>query len=375
METETTVDKKVDGTQRNEETRESLPEVTPASFNIHIKCINPDGTINGLKDIQIRVKRTDLIAAVKQKYIDSGLCEFPDYIVLQYNGNELLDNTTVMENNLHEDCTVFHQYSNVTPFSKVNYGELARMIHEEALKNKDYHHAGFDPVYGVWDQTWDKGDEWETYPTVMVPDVNEMSKKVAIIPKPSRFNPMASNEYPNRVFKSMFVSVVGGFLFEVMHRLEGRWSGMNIVPSEELGGSSPVTSCELRFDPHGCWIETRNSVDQTGLVSTRTIRYIPIGNGKLRVEMSDGMYAECRIETMEISPYLVMTTAVDSHSGKPLLVESVTIVDNMSHVRTIQDFSPVGNITDVFVINERRVVDPSTSELTPYSGDLKPQSI
>ena len=212
-----------------------------------------------------------------------------------------------------------------------------------------------------------------------------MSKKVAIIPKPSRFNPMASNEYPNRVFKSMFVSVVGGFLFEVMHRLEGRWSGMNIVPSEvdvsaasdyqELGGSSPVTSCELRFDPHGCWIETRNSVDQTGLVSTRTMRYIPIGNGKLRVEMSDGMYAECRIETMEISPYLVMTTAVDSHSGKPLLVESVTIVDNMSHVRTIQDFSPVGNITDVFVINERRVVDPSTSELTPYSGDLKPQSI
>ena len=135
-----------------------------------------------------------------------------------------------------------------------------------------------------------------------------MSKKVAIIPKPSRFNPMASNEYPNRVFKSMFVSVVGGFLFEVMHRLEGRWSGMNIVPSEvdvsaasdyqELGGSSPVTSCELRFDPHGCWIETRNSVDQTGLVSTRTIRYIPIGNGKLRVEMSDGMYAECRIETV-----------------------------------------------------------------------------
>ena len=28
-------------------------------------------------------------------------------------------------------------------------------------------------MYGVWDQTWDKGDEWETYPTVMVPDVNE----------------------------------------------------------------------------------------------------------------------------------------------------------------------------------------------------------
>ena len=41
------------------------------------------------------------------------------------------------------------------------------------LPSRDYHHAGFDPVYGVWDQTWDKGDEWETYPTVMVPDVDE----------------------------------------------------------------------------------------------------------------------------------------------------------------------------------------------------------
>lgn len=38
---------------------------------------------------------------------------------------------------------------------------------------RDYHHAGFDPVYGVWDQEWNKGDEWQTYPTVMVPDQDE----------------------------------------------------------------------------------------------------------------------------------------------------------------------------------------------------------
>lgn len=118
------------------EEKTSPQEVTPQSFDIHIKCINSDGTINGVKDIRIHVKRTDLIAMVKQKYIDTGLCENPDYIVLQYNGNELLDNTTVMENNLHEDSTVFHQYSNVTSYSKVNYGELAQIIHDEALKNK-----------------------------------------------------------------------------------------------------------------------------------------------------------------------------------------------------------------------------------------------
>ena len=214
-----------------------------------------------------------------------------------------------------------------------------------------------------------------------------VNKKSAIIPKPSApFNPLyGSSEFPNRVFKSMFVSMVGGFIFEVMHRLEGKWSGESVVPSEvtafaasdsqELASPSPITSCELRFNPRGYWVEARNSVDRTGLVTVRTIWYKPIGNGKLRVEMSDGMYAECKVETVEVSPYLLMTTAVDMRTGKPLLVETVTITDNMSHVRTIQDFSAMGTIMDVFVINERRVVDASTSELEPYEGGLKPQSI
>ena len=135
METETPIDSHVETSPTSEE-KPSTQEVTPQSFDIHIKCINSDGTINGVKDIRIHVKRTDLIAMVKQKYIDTGLCEHPDYIVLQYNGNELLDNTTVMENDLREDSTVFHQYSNVNSFSKVNYGELAQLIHDEALKNK-----------------------------------------------------------------------------------------------------------------------------------------------------------------------------------------------------------------------------------------------
>ena len=105
METETPIDSHVETSPTSEE-KPSTQEVTPQSFDIHIKCI------------------------------DTGLCEHPDYIVLQYNGNELLDNTTVMENDLREDSTVFHQYSNVNSFSKVNYGELAQLIHDEALKNK-----------------------------------------------------------------------------------------------------------------------------------------------------------------------------------------------------------------------------------------------
>lgn len=203
-----------------------------------------------------------------------------------------------------------------------------------------------------------------------------MNKNAAIVPKKApSFNPLDTSEYPNRVFKNMFVSVVGGFIFQVMHRMEGKWSGLSAVPvgvslvdgdEMEEEEDAPVTTCDLRFDSHGYWVERRNNVDPTGLVSTRTIRYTPIGNGKLRVEMSDGMYAECKVEMVEMSPYLLITTAVNAHTGKPVLVESVTILDNTRRVRTIQDFSSVGNMTDVYVINEKRVLDPSAQSIAPY---------
>lgn len=131
METETPVETSIDTSVEKKDST-----ITPSSFPIQIKYINSDGTIDGMRNIQITVKRTDLIAEVKQKYIDSGKCVSPDYIVLCYNGNELSDNTTVMENDLRENATVFHQYSNITPFSKVNYRELAQHIHDEAMKNK-----------------------------------------------------------------------------------------------------------------------------------------------------------------------------------------------------------------------------------------------
>ena len=135
METETPVETVGDQDNQKSKEQECNP-ITPSSFPIHIKYIYSDGTIDGMRNIQITVKRTDLIAEVKQKYINSGKCISPDYIVLCYNGKELSDNTTVMENNLRENATLFHQYTNIAPFARVNYEELAKQIKEEALKSK-----------------------------------------------------------------------------------------------------------------------------------------------------------------------------------------------------------------------------------------------
>ena len=123
MEVETTI-------QRNEDPvtpKELSPEVfdtstviTPYQFDISIKVISSDGTVNGTNPIQLRVKRTDLIAAVKYNYINTGKCETPDYIVLQYNGKELDDLTTVWENEIQPDSVLFHTYTNITPFTKIS---------------------------------------------------------------------------------------------------------------------------------------------------------------------------------------------------------------------------------------------------------------
>ena len=60
-----------------------------------------------------------------------------------------------------------------------------------------------------------------------------MKKNAAIIPKTTPiFNLLQNNDYTERIFKSMFVSVVGGFYFEVLHRMEGKWSVSNVIPQE-----------------------------------------------------------------------------------------------------------------------------------------------
>ena len=137
-----------------------------------------------------------------------------------------------------------------------------------------------------------------------------------------------------------------------------------------------VFTSDLKYDWHGYWVEQRNNVDRSGLVKTRTIRYVPIGNGRLRVEMSDGMYAGCKIEMVETSPYLVIITAVDSFSGKPKLVETFTIINTEKRIHTIQDFSSNENLAEVIVMEETRILDPSATSIAPYeSVNIKTETI
>ena len=72
MEEDTVPMETTNATKIEKDPDHSSQVITPTSFFINIKCINSDGTINGTDSIQIEVKRTDLIALVKQKYIDSG---------------------------------------------------------------------------------------------------------------------------------------------------------------------------------------------------------------------------------------------------------------------------------------------------------------
>ena len=94
------------------------------------------------------------------------------------------------------------------------------------------------------------------------------------------------------------------------------------------------------------------------------------------MDMSDGMYADCRVEVTEVSPYVLLMSAVNVRTGMPVLLESVVLMENgNARIRSIQDFSGGNGICDVFVMHEMRVMNPSSSELTPFDDRVHLRSV
>ncbi|KAK8799536.1 hypothetical protein WA158_006085 [Blastocystis sp. Blastoise] len=350
---------------------ESIPE-----FDITIKYISPDGCIDGTQSIIIRVKRTDLIATVKAKYVDTEKCPSPNYILFKYGDKELLDQNTLRDYGIVHDCVIYHEYINRVPYSAVDYHTLSKLIEEEAIKNKDFTKAGFDPEYGRWDQEWTKGDEWKDYPNVIRPNIWDDNRREALIVGNHRSS-FHIKEFPDRLFKTIYVTQVKDYLFQCIHKMEGKWNG-DILQLNEYGTSDSlvVSEVELNFDPQGFWIEARKQVTPMGLVTVATYKYIPTGNGKLRLANVEGGTQGLNIEVTEMSPMLLVTTAISKYTNKPVYIETVTMIDPMSRVRTIQHFSESGAFTGVDLMNEKRVLDQTSGALAQFKmPPQKPEQI
>jgi len=171
--------------------------------------------------------------------------------------------------------------------------------------------------------------------------------------------PPAPTEAPGRVLRNLYISQVGRFQFRLIHRMEGRWNGETTVICPGQEPDVRVVSTELVFmAKEGRWRERQSLTDSSGLTSTQLFQYIPTGDGSLTVTSDDPYLSEAvDMRLTEHSEHVLILTAISHETAKPLIVETVTVVDNLRRVRTVQRFDESGQFKCLYLVKESRVID------------------
>ena len=172
-----------------------------------------------------------------------------------------------------------------------------------------------------------------------------------------------------RVFKQVYIAQVGKFQFRLLHRLEGRWNGdAQVLTAAGTAPASPrVVAVGLKWDDDlNVWEETQSITDAAGMASAQTLQLIPVADGVCKVvQKGTSAWGDVDMELREESAHVLLLTATSHATGKPILVETVTVVDDMRRVRTVQRFDTSGAFQCLYCFKERRVIDAVTGALVP----------
>ena len=166
------------------------------------------------------------------------------------------------------------------------------------------------------------------------------------------------------IFSSNVVAHVAGFTFNVLHRMEGCWNG-DVSVIGKKGAVSDVNVCTvlLTFDATASvWRERQTFTTKDGLSSVKQFVLGPIANGLLRVEGDD--FKACDIRLEERSNNLIVLTAVSHEKGLPVVIETITLMDDMRRTRTTQVFNETtGEFEALYLMKENRVIDSVTGAI------------
>jgi hypothetical protein len=154
--------------------------------------------------------------------------------------------------------------------------------------------------------------------------------------------------------------------------MEGRWNGEATVQtpsSAELGVR--VCSTELRYDDElGVWHERQTLTEIGGISHSQSLTFQPSGNGKCRVMGENTRaWAECAIQLEELSEHVMLLTATSHRTGKPIIVETITVVDDLRRIRTVQRFDETGAFQCLYLCKEQRVIDAVSGAVVPVPVD------
>jgi len=217
-------------------------------------------------------------------------------------------------------------------------------------------------------------------------------------PRASAVPPPAS--VPGRSLHQVYECSVGRFSFRLLHTLEGRWNGEAQVMGVGGGGAdtSPrVCLTSLWFDgDRGAWVERQRFTTSDGVSTTQALTLHPVGDGRCRVrvereEEGDEMHApparrrgghaagggadtgssmdsdwrsgDVELTLQEVGGNMLLLTGVHRRTGRPVLVETTTVVDSLRRARTVQRFDADGALQSVFAFRESRVIDAVTGAL------------
>lgn len=171
-----------------------------------------------------------------------------------------------------------------------------------------------------------------------------------------------------RVLRNSYISQVGRFQFRLLHKMEGRWNGEATVYTPGAVPEVRVVAVELKFDDaHGCWTERQSLTTNTGLTNTQVFRYTPTADGAVSVTSDDPYLSDTTDITLnEHSDNVLILTALLHRTGKPLIVETVTVMDSLRRVRTVQRFDATGQFQCMYLIREQRVIDSVSGAMAAY---------
>lgn len=128
-----------------------------------------------------------------------------------------------------------------------------------------------------------------------------------------------------------------------------------------------VCANSLSFDPLSrSWHEEQSFTSVGGLTTSQRSRLVPVADGVCAVEVEEpGAWAGADLRVEELHSNLLVLTAVDRRTERPLLVETTTVIDELRRVRTVQRFDHSGALLGVYVIKETRVIDAVTGAVEP----------
>ena len=171
------------------------------------------------------------------------------------------------------------------------------------------------------------------------------------------------------MLRPRYLCNVDGCEFQLIHRLEGRWSGV-----VEPGGR--LASSHLEFvDTNGAlgtsnpaigahWRLTETLTSPTGFSTIETSKLIPVANGTLSVIQSGGKQASTRTTIREASAQVLVAQTFDRRTNKCLMLETTTVLDPQTcttRARVSQIFDHTsgdnGSAVNVFCVTEARTSD------------------